>query len=180
MVGLARPSREDRGDVGGRVARSAVSGPTTAEVIHALTARGLTVAVAESLTGGLVVAELVSVPGASAVVRGGVVAYATELKHGLLGVDAALLAAGGPIQRAVVEQMAAGVRVRLGADLGLATTGVAGPDPQDGNPPGEVWIAVATAAGVRSLRLELGGDRDAVRRGTVVAVLGLALESSRE
>jgi len=153
---------------------------TAADVIRSFAARGLTVAVAESLTGGLVVADLVSVPGASAVVRGGVVAYATELKHALLGVDAALLAAGGPVQAAVAEQMASGVRARLGADLGLATTGVAGPDPQDGHPPGEVWIAVASAVDVRSVRLELGGDRDAVRRETVVAVLGLALESSRE
>jgi nicotinamide-nucleotide amidase len=157
-----------------------VSRATATDLVAALIGRGLTVAVAESLTGGLVVAELVSVPGASAVVRGGVVAYATELKHELLAVDADLLAAGGPIQRAVAEQMAAGVRVRLGADLGLATTGVAGPDPQDGHPPGEVWIAVATADGVRSVHLELGGDRDAVRRETVVAVLELALESSRE
>lgn len=157
-----------------------MSRPTATDVVAALIGRGLTVAVAESLTGGLVVADLVSVPGASAVVRGGVVAYATELKHELLGVDSALLDAGGPIQQAVAEQMAAGVRVRLGADLGLATTGVAGPDAQDGHPPGEVWIAVSTADLVRSVRLELGGDRDAVRRETVVAVLGLALESSRE
>lgn len=151
-----------------------------AGLIHSLTERGLTVAVAESLTGGLVVAELVSVPGASAVVRGGIVAYATELKHDLLGVDAALLAAGGPIQSAVAEQMASGVRARLHADIGLATTGVAGPDPQDGHPPGEVWIAVATAAGIRSVRLELGGDRAGIRRETVEAVIGLALHSFPE
>jgi nicotinamide-nucleotide amidase len=148
--------------------------------IRALSDRGLTVAVAESLTGGLVVAELVSVPGASAVVRGGVVAYATGLKHDLLGVDAALLAAGGPIQAAVAEQMASGVRTRLRADIGLATTGVAGPDPQDGHPPGEVWIAVAGADGIRSMRLELGGDRAGIRRETVDAVIGLALSSVPE
>ncbi len=153
---------------------------SAADLIRALTERGLTVAVAESLTGGLVVAELVSVPGASAVVRGGIVAYATELKHGLLGVDAALLAAGGPIQAAVAEQMASGVRVRLSADLGLATTGVAGPDPQDGHAPGEVWIAVATLTGVRSTRLELGGDREGVRRETVDSVIELALMSFPE
>lgn len=151
-----------------------------ADLIAALTERGLTVAVAESLTGGLVVADLVSVPGASAVVRGGIVAYATELKHDLLGVDAALLAAGGPIQAAVAEQMADGVRVRLNVDLGLATTGVAGPDPQDGHPPGEVWIAVATATGIRSVRLELGGDRESIRRETVESVLELAFESFPE
>jgi nicotinamide-nucleotide amidase len=151
-----------------------------ADLIHALTERGLTIAVAESLTGGLVVADLVSVPGASAVVRGGVVAYATELKHELLGVDAALLAAGGPIQAAVAEQMAAGVSARLSADVGLATTGVAGPDAQDGHRPGEVWIAIASVDGIRSLRLELGGDRAAIRRETVEAVIGLALASFPE
>jgi nicotinamide-nucleotide amidase len=151
-----------------------------ADLIHALTARGLTVAVAESLTGGLVVADLVSVPGASVVVRGGIVAYATDLKHDLLGVDAALLAGGGPIQAAVAEQMAEGVRARLGADIGLATTGVAGPDPQDGHPPGEVWISVASASGIRSMRLELGGDRASIRRETVEAVIELALESFPE
>jgi nicotinamide-nucleotide amidase len=151
-----------------------------ADLIRSLTERGVTVAVAESLTGGLVIAELVSVPGASAVVRGGIVAYATELKHDLLGVDAALLAAGGPIQAAVAEQMAAGVRVRAGADVGLATTGVAGQDPQDGHQPGEVWIAIATAAEVRSVRLELGGDRAAIRRETVEAVIELALKSFPE
>ena len=149
-------------------------------LIRSLTERGLTVAVAESLTGGLVVAELVSVPGASAVVRGGIVAYATDLKHELLGVDAALLAAGGAVQAAVAEQMASGVRFRLNADVGLATTGVAGPDPQDGHPPGLVWIAVATGGQVRSVRLELGGDRAAVRRETVEAVIELALESFPE
>ena len=158
-----------------------MASPTTAaDVIRAFAASGLTVAVAESLTGGLVVAELVAVPGASAVVRGGVVAYATELKHDLLGVDAALLAAGGPVQAAVAEQMASGVRLRLRADVGLATTGVAGPDPQDGHPPGEVWIARATSAGVSSLRLELGGDRASVRRETVEAVLGFALAATGE
>lgn len=155
-----------------------MSRPTAAVLIRSYAERGLTLAVAESLTGGLVVAELVSVPGASAVVRGGVVAYATGLKHDLLGVDAALLAAGGPIQAAVAEQMASGVRARLGADIGLATTGAAGPDPQDGHPPGEVFIAVASSTGVRSLRLELGGDRDGVRRETVDAVLGLALDAA--
>lgn len=152
----------------------------SADLIHSLAERGLTLSVAESLTGGLVIAELVSVPGASAVVRGGIVAYATELKHELLGVDAALLAAGGPIQSAVAEQMASGVRARLNADIGLATTGVAGPDPQDGHPPGEVCIAIATTEGVRAMHLELGGDRAAIRRETVEAVIGLALESFPE
>jgi nicotinamide-nucleotide amidase len=153
---------------------------TAEALIAALRDRSLTVAVAESLTGGLVVAELVSIPGASAVVRGGIVAYATDLKATLLGVDADVLAAGGPIQSLVAEQMAQGVRQNLGADVGLATTGVAGPDPQDGHLPGDVWIAVATPAEVRSVRLELGGDRASIRRETVVAVIEFALESLTE
>ncbi len=138
-----------------------------ARLIALLRERGLTVAVAESLTGGLVVAELIGVPGASAVVRGGVVAYATELKAQLLDVDERLLAASGPVDPEVAAQMALGVRSRLGADVGLATTGVAGPDPQDGHPVGEVWIAVAVGDSVTTRRLELGGDRAAIRRGTV-------------
>ena len=138
-----------------------------AELVAELTRRSLTIAVAESLTGGLLIAELVSVPGASAVVRGGVVAYATDLKTGLLGVDAGLLAASGPIHPDVARQMAEGVRVRLGADIGIATTGVAGPDPQDGHEPGEVWLGFAIGAEITAVGLALGGDRAAIRRDTV-------------
>jgi len=138
-----------------------------AEIIAELTSRGLTIAVAESLTGGLLVAELVAVPGASNVVRGGVVAYATDLKAGLLGVDAELLAASGPIHPDVARQMADGVRERLGADIGIATTGVAGPDPQDGHAPGEVWLGFAIGDRVSAVGLALGGDRTAIRRDTV-------------
>jgi nicotinamide-nucleotide amidase len=138
-----------------------------ADLIAELTRRGLTVAVAESLTGGLLVAELISVPGASLVVRGGVVAYATELKAELLGVDAALLAASGPIHPEVAKQMAAGVRDRLGADIGMATTGAAGPDPQDDHEPGEVWLGFAIGGDVTAVGLALGGDRAAIRRDTV-------------
>jgi nicotinamide-nucleotide amidase len=138
-----------------------------AEVVAALRARGFTIAVAESLTGGLLAAELIGVPGASAVVRGGVVAYATELKAALLGVDEALLADSGPIHPDVARQMADGVRARLGADVGVATTGVAGPDPQDGHPPGEVWLGFAIGDEVTAVGLALGGDRAAIRRDTV-------------
>ena len=138
-----------------------------ADVVDALRRHGLTIAVAESLTGGLLVAELVSVPGASAVVRGGVVAYATDLKAALLGVDTALLDAVGAIHPDVAEQMAAGVRSRLGADIGVATTGAAGPDPQDGHAPGEVWLGFAIGDRVISVGLALGGDRAAIRGDTV-------------
>jgi nicotinamide-nucleotide amidase len=114
-----------------------------ARLVFALSEHGQTVAVAESLTGGMLCSALVDVPGASAVVRGGVVSYATDLKHRLLGVDAGLLAANGPVDPDVAAQMAHGVRERLGADWGVATTGVAGPDPQDGIPAGTVYVAVA-------------------------------------
>ncbi len=145
-------------------------------VVAALGARGMTIAVAESLTGGLLVAELIAVPGASAVVRGGVVAYATELKASLLGVDTELLAAKSPIDPDVARQMAEGVRWRLGhdgapADVGLATTGVAGPDPQDGHPVGEVWIGVALGDRVEARGLTLGGDRASIRSATVTESL---------
>ncbi|MBX3194988.1 MAG: CinA family protein [Microbacteriaceae bacterium] len=145
-------------------------------VLDALRSRGLTLAVAESLTGGLLIAVLVSVPGASDVVRGGVVAYATDVKAAILGVDAGLLEREGAIHPGVAEQMAAGVRSRLGASIGVATTGVAGPDPQDGHAPGEVWLGFATDRGSSSVGLSLGGDRDAIRRETVGEGLRRLLE----
>jgi nicotinamide-nucleotide amidase len=162
-------------------------GPAGAEgLVARLTRAGSTVAVAESLTGGLLCARLVDVPGASAVVRGGVVAYATELKAVLLGVDAGLLAERGPVDPDVALAMAAGVRARLAADWGVATTGVAGPEPQDGVPPGTVYVAVcgpgggpgspAGAPDGQVRRLVLAGDRAAVREGTVAAALALLAE----
>lgn len=146
------------------------------DLLAALGARGWSLAVAESLTGGLVSATLVDVPGASTVLRGAVVAYATDLKGTLLDVDGGLLAARGAVDPDVAAAMARGVRARLGADVGLATTGVAGPDPQDGKPPGTVHVAVCTPDGstVRSLRLT--GDRALVRERSVDAVLALAVE----
>ncbi len=107
---------------------------TATEVVRLLTVTGGTLAVAESLTGGLVAAEITSVPGASKVFKGSVTAYATELKHRLLGVDATLLVQRGAVDPQVAAQMAAGVRTMLGADWGIATTGVAGPDPRTDRP----------------------------------------------
>lgn len=158
-----------------------LSDPTTA-VVRALIERGLTVAVAESLTGGLLTAELTRVPGASAAVLGGAIVYATELKRTLLGVDAALLAAEGPVHPEVARQLADGVRERLAvasrpADLGVATTGVAGPDPQGGRAVGTVFVAVSSAAGTRAVELALAGDRDEIREQTVAcAVRELAVQ----
>ncbi len=150
---------------------------TARDVVTTLTDRGLTLAVAESLTGGLLAARVVDVPGASLVLRGAVVAYATDLKHRLLGVDADLLAARGPVDPDVARAMARGVRERLCADVGVATTGVAGPDPQAGRPAGTVFVAASAAwtpDAVRELRLE--GDRAAIRTATAAAALALVLE----
>ncbi|WP_411076457.1 CinA family protein [Streptomyces sp. cmx-4-7] len=176
-----------------------------ARVLALLAERGQTLAVAESLTGGLVAAELTGVPGASASFRGSVTAYATALKHELLGVDGALLAERGAVDPDVASQMAAGVRARLGADWGIATTGVAGPDPQDGQPVGTVYVAVAGPAGEtpgtgapegsptgpsegsptgvstgspmgKVVPLRLNGDRGEIRRESVRIVLRLLRE----
>lgn len=144
------------------------------EAVHALSnliedfaERNLTIAVAESLTGGLVTALLTSVPGSSAVVRGGVVAYSTDIKHELLGVVSTLLDERGAVDPDVAIAMAEGVRLRLEADIGVATTGVAGPDQQDGKAVGTVYVAVSTAdqAFVRELSLE--GDREHIRASAV-------------
>ncbi|SFA75959.1 nicotinamide-nucleotide amidase [Cellulomonas marina] len=152
-------------------------GPVLAErLLAALLGRRWTVGTAESLTGGLVSAALVSVPGASAVLRGGVVAYATDLKGSVLGVPGPLLAARGAVDPDVAHAMAAGVRRVLGTDVGLATTGVAGPGGQDGHAPGEVHVAVSTPRGDEVRSLSLPGARAAVRAAAVAAVLGLALE----
>jgi nicotinamide-nucleotide amidase len=149
--------------------------PGAVAVLRGLGARGWSVATAESLTGGRVTAALVDVPGASAHVRGGIVAYATDVKASLLGVDAELLAARGPVDPDVAVQMAQGVRGALRADVGLATTGVAGPDPQGDKPVGTVHIAVATPETVVVSSLALSGSRDEIRTQSVQRLLELAL-----
>lgn len=141
---------------------------------------GLTLATAESLTAGLLAGTVADVPGASNVLRGGLVVYATDLKHSLAGVDAALLDRQGPVDPTVAGQLARGAAQRCGADIGVGVTGVAGPDSQDGHPVGEVWLGVwcrdldggeprvtALDDGWRA-RVDAGsGVRDAIRRHTV-------------
>jgi len=149
--------------------------------VHALLqARGQNVAVAESLTGGLVAAALTDVPGASASFRGGIISYASELKAALLGVDAAMLARHGAVYAPVAQSMATGVRIRLGASYGLATTGVAGPEPADGQPVGTVHIGISAATDTIVRTLTLSGNRTQIRRLTVEHALGLLLERLRE
>jgi nicotinamide-nucleotide amidase len=151
-----------------------VANVSAAEVLAALQARGQTLAVAESLTGGLLAATIVDVPGASRVFRGGLVVYATELKATLAGVDPVLLAQRGPVDPDVARELARGAASRCAADWGLATTGVAGPDPQHGIPPGTVYIGLSDPDGATSVRrLDLAGDRPAIRRAAVDAALTL-------
>jgi nicotinamide-nucleotide amidase len=150
-------------------------------ILDVLATRGLTIAVAESLTGGLLTSELVSVPGASASVLGGVVAYNTHLKSTILGVDAALLAAHGAVHPDVARAMALGVRSVLAvdgedADIGIATTGVAGPELQDGHPVGTVFIALSAVDQSIVVELHLDGDRQAIREAVVSESLVLLQE----
>jgi nicotinamide-nucleotide amidase len=147
-----------------------------AKLIAQLNERGLSLAVAESLTGGLLAAALVGVPGASTVFRGGVIAYNTALKASILGVDPDLLAEHGPVHPEVARQMALGVRRACAVDgvecdVAIATTGVAGPGPQDGHPAGEVYVGFAVGSRVHTLRLSLKGDREAIRNGVVTESL---------
>ena len=148
-----------------------------APLIALLRDRGQTVATAESLTAGLVTAVLTTVPGASAVVRGGLVVYATDLKASLAGVDPRLLAEHGAVHPDVARGLAEGARERCGADWGIGLTGVAGPDPQDGVAPGTVHIAVTgpqhSGNSAIGRTLHVSGGREAVRQASVHAAIML-------
>jgi nicotinamide-nucleotide amidase len=147
---------------------------TAAGVLALLVRQGATVAVAESLTGGLIGAALTAPSGASAAFRGGVIVYATELKAALLGVPRDLLAREGAVHPEVAAAMADGVRRLTGATYGLAVTGVAGPDPQDGRPVGTVHLAVSGPGGSSRPRdVRFTGSREQIRESTVRE--GLAL-----
>lgn len=113
------------------------------ELVRKLSARGYTLATAESLTAGMIASTVASIPGASAVLRGGLIVYATDLKGSLTGVDSLLLEKRGPIDPEVALQLARGARQRCAADIGVGVTGVAGPDPQDGHPVGEIYCAIS-------------------------------------
>lgn len=144
-------------------------------LVDALRARGLTIAVAESLTGGGLCSHMVDVPGASDVVRGGVCTYATDTKHSLLRVDQQCLAAHGPVNPEVATQMALHVADLFGADLGVATTGVAGPGPADGHPAGTVYIACALKGKTHVTKYHFDGDRPQVRQAAINTAISIAL-----
>lgn len=154
------------------------------DIVRVARARGVTIAIAESLTGGDLSSALVGVPGASVVLRGAIVAYATDLKASLLGVNPTLLAVEGAVDPDVAREMAAGVRRACALDgrpaaIGIATTGVAGPEPQDGRPVGLVYVGVSvgelplSGAGSESGAFEFSfpGERAHVRASAVHAAL---------
>ncbi len=152
------------------MSRAAQARAAASQTLDRMTELGLTLAVAESLTGGLLSAVLTDIPGASAVLRGAVVPYATDLKTQLLGVSPEVLV-DGPVAPAVAQAMAVGAQQRLGADLAVATTGVAGPQPQSGQPVGQIWLGFASAAGSYALAAHSVGTRTELRWHTVTAVL---------
>ena len=148
-------------------------GAGAGSLVASLGALGRSVATAESLTGGLLGAAITDVPGSSRVYRGGVVAYATVVKESLLGVPGDVIARHGVVSRECAEAMARGVRDLLGASYGVATTGVAGPGPQDGLPAGTVWIAVVGPGVADARLLTLSGGRAEVRTATCAAAIRL-------
>jgi nicotinamide-nucleotide amidase len=152
------------------------AGSPAAGVVHRLVSRHETLATVESLTGGLLAAGIVEIAGVSSVYRGGLVVYATELKAVLAGVPEELLAQRGAVDPEVALALAEGGRRRCGADWAVATTGVAGPEPQDGKPVGLVYLAVAGPGGPTVRELDLTGGRDHIRSAAVVEALRLLAE----
>lgn len=146
------------------------------EAVAAAVGRGITVATAESLTAGMVTAMLADTPGASAMLQGGVVSYRNSVKRDVLGVPQALLDSVGSVDGTVAAAMADGARRTCGADLGVSTTGVAGPDDHDGKPVGTVFIGVATAEGSTSFPYSFEGTRAEIR----ALACGAALERLQE
>jgi nicotinamide-nucleotide amidase len=154
-------------------------GVAAAAAVHVLVERRQTLASAESLTGGLIAATIVEIPGVSTVFRGGFVVYATDLKHTLAGVPEDLLDERGAVDPDVALALATGTRERCAADWALATTGVAGPEPQDGKPVGLVYVAVAGPDGATVRELNLTGSRASIRTETASAVLELLADELR-
>lgn len=155
-----------------------------AKLIRTLTERSVSLATAESLTGGLLGATLTEVPGASKVYLGGTIAYATPMKTALLGIAPQLIAEHTVVSEQVALEMAIGLQERTDADCVISVTGVAGPDGQDGHAPGEVWICVvgpripSIPQVQQTQRFDFTGDRASVRAQTVEAAFGILLRAA--
>ncbi|WP_182347575.1 CinA family protein [Tomitella gaofuii] len=154
-----------------------VPGTVASGLVRALTGRGETVATAESLTAGLAAATIAGVPGASLVLRGGLIVYATELKERLAGVPWPVLDEHGPVSREAAAALAEGARDTCGADWGMGLTGVAGPAEQDGHPAGTVFLGLAGRGASNVVRLRLHGTRWQIRRAAVAEALAALLEA---
>ena len=158
--------------------------PTAAQTIQLLLNRDCTVATCESLTGGGIGVALTSVAGASAVFRGGLITYASDLKASLAGVDAEFIAEHGVINEHTAKQMAVGAAWNCRADVGVSCTGVAGPDDEDGEAPGTVWLGLALPPRwddpIRARLLSLEGDRGQIRAQTIASALTWLNDCLRE
>lgn len=151
------------------------------QLVRACQERGVTLATAESCTGGLVAAAITAVSGASTIFLGGVVSYANAAKSDLLGVDPELIAREGAVSVACAQAMAQGVRTRLGADLSVALTGIAGPGGgTEQKPVGLVYLGFADKREVRSEGFHFSGDRGAVRQQAVIKALTRLLEAIQQ
>jgi nicotinamide-nucleotide amidase len=179
---VVEPGAEERANVIAAALRASLGrhlfaedGRTISEIVLELClARGLTLATAESCTGGLVSARLTAIPGSSAVYLGGVVAYSDGVKERELGVPASVLAEHGAVSAEAAQAMAAGIREKLGADVGIAVTGVAGPGGgTEEKPVGLVFVHAAGPDGEEARRTELPGDREMVRGRATAAALHL-------
>ncbi|HKU02493.1 MAG TPA: nicotinamide-nucleotide amidohydrolase family protein [Arthrobacter sp.] len=148
-----------------------------AQTVRQALESGRTVATAESLTAGMVSAVLADTPGASGMLQGGVVAYQNSVKDAVLHVPADLLARAGSVDSDVARAMADGARTVLGADVGVSTTGVAGPEAHDGKPVGRVYIGIATAAGTAGFEYSFTGSRPDIRAAACAAALERLLEA---
>jgi PncC family amidohydrolase len=151
--------------------------PDAEALVEALRRSGVSLAVAESVTGGLVAKLVTGVPGAGDVFRGSIVSYVNDVKADLLGVDRGLLEKKGAVTAEAARQMARGARERLGADVAVSTSGFAGPNAPDGMPVGLVYVGVSTARGERAHEFRFDGSREEVRRQAAEAALRLAKEA---
>jgi len=152
--------------------------PTADDLVEALAGKELTVATAESLTGGRLAAALTEVPGCSQVYGGGVVSYATSVKIAVLGVPEEIVEEHGVVSAECAIAMAEGVRALLGVDIGLSTTGVAGPDRQEGKPVGTVFVGVAGAGGATAIPLSLAGERPSIQEQVVRAAIAAGVSAA--
>jgi len=140
-------------------------------VVKLLKKKKLTVATAESITGGGLSAAITDIAGSSEVFIGGVVSYSDKTKVKFLGVSAALLKKESAVSEKVAIEMAQSIRVEMKSDFGISTTGVAGPGKAYGQKAGTVWIAIASKKETITVALALGGDREAVRNATITSAL---------